>query len=173
VRLRRQLLHVLHVYHDDVFWELGALLVVAVGTLVGVADVVELETHYLLAQRVALHRDYARGRVPRILFRRLQHLHPEFCLVGRSCLVLRVLHVGLEDRLKLLPDLSYFLGLGGLLDLECVQLVVLNQVVEAVLDEDDPFKEGFDVELLQDLGTAHLCVFDGHRPLHRHPHLLY
>lgn len=53
-----------------------------------------------------------------------------------------------NNRLALLPQLFDFFGSHRFLQLKRIQLEIVNEVGEAVLEEDDAFEQQSDVELV-------------------------
>jgi len=79
--------------------------------------------------------------------------------------------LAIYNGLALEPNFPDFAGSFRFLDLECVQLIIVDEVGKAVFDKYDPFEQEFDVELLQDLVLALVGVFHL-RPLVEAAHFL-
>jgi len=133
------------------------------------ADILKLKADYLLALACIVGQHQIGRSIHRQLDR-FEHLNLDLSLELRS--ILRAFRVIVNNRLKLLPNHPYFLGPGGLLDLQGVELVIFDHVVETVLDEDYALDEGFDVELAENFGAALFGVLDCSRPLDVDAHLL-
>jgi hypothetical protein len=64
-----------------------------------------------------------------------------------------------DDGLALFSNFSYLARGFGSLHLDSIELVVLNEVGEAVLDEDDSLNQQFDIQLLHNFFLALRYVF--------------